>query len=309
MAERKAKPEPKASDAAVPSIESATAAINAELPVVEAPKLGAGATPSEAADASGGEVVSGPAPAAGGAAQSEAADASAGEPAAAAAPASIATAASTPASSAAAAPAPAAADARSSRFTLLAATLALAAALGAVAGSLSASAIAHLWPAAAAARENVADAGAAPALKAELSAFKASLDAAGRNSGSQFAKLAERLDRVEHAQIDPTLKLAQIAAAIDRLEKRSAAAPETTGSIAPATPSAAADAKPSERILQDWVVEDVRGNRALVESRYGGVFTVTSGSTLPGLGHVEAIKRQDGGWIVVTERGLITSGR
>lgn len=297
MAERKAKPEPKASDAAVPAVEPAKAAINAELPVVEAPKLGAGEAQSEVADASAGTVLSGPAPATAGAALSEAAEASAGEPAAAAA------------SIAAAAPVPAAAAPPPSRFALLAATLALAAALGSVAGSLSTSAIARLWPKAAAARVHVADAGTAPALKAELSALKAGLDTAARNSGSQFAKLAERLDRVEHAQIDPTPKLAQIAAAIDRLEKRSAAAPETTGSIAPATPPAAADAKPPERILQDWVVEDVRGNRALVESRYGGVFTVTSGSTLPGLGHVEAIKRQDGGWIVVTERGLITSGR
>ena len=56
-------------------------------------------------------------------------------------------------------------------------------------------------------------------------------------------------------------------------------------------------------------MQDVRNGRAMVESRYGGVFVVGSGSFLPGLGRVEAVKRQDGEWVVVTARGLITSGR
>jgi len=50
----------------------------------------------------------------------------------------------------------------------------------------------------------------------------------------------------------------------------------------------------------------VRRGRALVENSYGGVFAVAAGSTLPGLGVVESIKRQDGQWVVVTARGVIT---
>ncbi len=65
----------------------------------------------------------------------------------------------------------------------------------------------------------------------------------------------------------------------------------------------------TDRILQDWVVQEVQGGRALVENRYGGVFDVGSGSTLPGVGRVDQIKRQDGQWLVLTERGTITSGR
>ena len=59
----------------------------------------------------------------------------------------------------------------------------------------------------------------------------------------------------------------------------------------------------------DWIVQDVQNGRAMVASRYGGVFEVGAGSVLPGLGRVEAVKRQDGKWIVVTARGMITSGR
>jgi len=53
----------------------------------------------------------------------------------------------------------------------------------------------------------------------------------------------------------------------------------------------------------------VQNGRALVESRYGGIFDVGAGSVLPGVGRVETVKRQGGQWIVITERGLITSGR
>jgi hypothetical protein len=51
----------------------------------------------------------------------------------------------------------------------------------------------------------------------------------------------------------------------------------------------------------------VRGRHALVENRQGDLFEITDDSTLPGVGRVEGIKRQDGQWVVVTARGLITS--
>jgi hypothetical protein len=81
-----------------------------------------------------------------------------------------------------------------------------------------------------------------------------------------------------------------------------AAGPETTGTV-PNAPSAPAEAK----ILANWILHGVRGKRALVENRHGDVFEITADSTLPGLGRVEGIKRQDGQWVVVTARGLITS--
>jgi len=208
-----------------------------------------------------------------------------------------------------------AAPSRSSRFALLAASLALAAGLGAVVGSLSASGLAHFSPVAAAApKSGMAEANALQAVKAELaefSALKASLDGTARNANSQFAKIVDRLDRVERAQIEPAAKIAHMAEAIDRLEKKNvmaaaSAAPETTGAISNKQPAAPAEAKLPDKILENWVVQDVRRGRALVENSYGGVFAVAAGSVLPGLGVVESIKRQDGQWVVVTARGVIT---
>jgi hypothetical protein len=57
------------------------------------------------------------------------------------------------------------------------------------------------------------------------------------------------------------------------------------------------------------VVQDVHAGRALVEGRFEGVFDVGAGSVLPGLGRVEAVKRQDGQWLVVTAKGVIASVR
>jgi hypothetical protein len=43
---------------------------------------------------------------------------------------------------------------------------------------------------------------------------------------------------------------------------------------------------------------------ALIEGR-SGVYEVHTGDPVPGLGRVDAIRRQDGRWVVVTSKGLI----
>jgi hypothetical protein len=208
-----------------------------------------------------------------------------------------------------------AAQPRSWRFALLAATITLAAAVGSFVGSLTGAGFGRLMPETAPSA-TTADAGSIlHAMKselAELSAMKSNLDGSIRNANTQFVAIAERLDRVERAATNPAAQLAHIADAVDRLNKINAA-PETTGSIAPMTtaPMTTPPAEPKivDRIVEDWVVQDVHGDRALVEGRNGSLFEVGAGSILPGVGRVEAVKRQDGQWVVVTARGVITSGR
>ncbi len=218
----------------------------------------------------------------------------------------------------------AAPSSRLSRFGLLAASVSMAAAIGSFAATLTAVGVGHVNTvsvASAPAPEpstGTADANSvAKALKAqlaELNAMKSSLDSATHYANAQFNSISDRLEKVEHAQTDPA-QLAHIADSVDRLTRLNTTVPETTGSIAPPAQSATAAAptpaepKITDRILEDWVLEDVHGDRALVASRYGGEFLVTPGSVLPGAGHVDAVKRQDGQWVVVTARGLIVEGR
>ena len=47
----------------------------------------------------------------------------------------------------------------------------------------------------------------------------------------------------------------------------------------------------------------------MLRSRVGGMVEVEPGDVLPGLGRIEAIRRQDGHWVVITSKGMITSMR
>lgn len=128
-------------------------------------------------------------------------------------------------------------------------------------------------------------------LESELGTIRTSVDA--KATGGQLAKIAERIDRAERAQAEPAAKLAKLSETVERLEKA-----DVTGAIAP-------DAKPAQPpIIQGWSVRDVYDGVAVVQSRYG-LIEVERGDALPGLGRVEAIRKQDGRWLVVTAKGLI----
>jgi hypothetical protein len=59
-------------------------------------------------------------------------------------------------------------------------------------------------------------------------------------------------------------------------------------------------------IVEGWILRDVSDGVATVEGRQG-IFEVFAGDPLPGVGPVDAIRRQDGRWVVVTRRGLIVA--
>jgi hypothetical protein len=209
---------------------------------------------------------------------------------------------------------------RVNRFTLLAAALALSAGLGGMVGVLAAASFVRsdAAPSAVAGRTGLEE---YQALKesvvqarVDLAAMKASVDAGNRNAGAQLTKLGERIDRMERSQAEPVAKLNKAIDTLDRLARADAAAQarDVTGSITPpaaAVPAAAAAAARPTGGLDGWVVRDVRRGTALIEGRMG-VIEVDQGDIVPGLGRVDAIRKQpDGRWVVVTTRGLITSAR
>ena len=61
-------------------------------------------------------------------------------------------------------------------------------------------------------------------------------------------------------------------------------------------------------VVDGWVVRDVYRGTALIEGRMG-VIEVDQGDVVPGLGRVDAIRKQDGRWVVVTPKGLIMPAR
>jgi hypothetical protein len=187
----------------------------------------------------------------------------------------------------------AASPTHSSRFLQLAATVAFIAAFSSFVGAVSGAGFAHFYYPAVPAAQNEqlsADTTALQQLTGQLAALKTEVDSTMRGTNGQYSKIADRLDR------------------LDQHFASTASSSDITGSIAASPTTESAQPKTTDRILQDWAVRDVQNGRALVESRYGGIFDVGTGSVLPGVGRVDSIKRQDGQWIVLTARGTITSG-
>ena len=150
-------------------------------------------------------------------------------------------------------------------------------------------------------------------LKKSVDTLKAELDALRSNNNSALAQLNAKLDKPGN---DPSPKLSDIAARLDRIEKQ-VSSPAATESIAAPVRAAPAPAQqtiqaqtvdkplPKPVTLGNWIVRDVYDGIALVEGREGGVREVAPGEFLPGAGEVRSIQRRGRTWIVVTSRGII----
>jgi hypothetical protein len=209
---------------------------------------------------------------------------------------------------------------QTSRFALLATAVAGAAVLGSLIGSLASAGLSGIWAISApdsgfAQSKTLTDSVAQ--LSSQVAALRASLEAANRTATTQLTRMADRFDRAERSQSDLSAKFAKISETVDRLDHRpatpvpaaaTAGAPDTTGSIPDNRAAQPADVKMPGKTVDGWFIRDVYRGHALVESPLGA-FDVIPGTQLPGLGRVENVLRQDGRWIVVTPKGLITSMR
>ena len=198
------------------------------------------------------------------------------------------------------------------RYASLAASLALSAVIGGLAGAavtITSSDDEPSTAAIAAIDANRALRDSLTKLESEVATLRTGMASVQRTTGTQIGKLSERIDRAEKAQAEPTAKLAKVMETLDRLEHR---APQSQQAAAPAaqpapdaTGSVAAKQEVQPPPAEGWRLLDVYGGYAIVENRAGRLFEVTTGSNLPTLGRVEAIKREDGKVMVVTRNGVI----
>lgn len=163
-------------------------------------------------------------------------------------------------------------------------------------------------------------------VKNGLDGLRAKFESATAQSNVSMAQITARLDRLQRQEAmleKPPEKLHHA--------EKSVGGPIMTGSIAapaaahgtvvaaasamPALPKGearllgpATQAKKRPHLLADWVVRDVYQGIALVEGPNGAI-EVARGEVIPGAGRVEAIERKNGGWIVVTNRGVVGSLR
>ncbi|MDD1531619.1 hypothetical protein C7U92_30190 [Bradyrhizobium sp. WBOS7] len=216
------------------------------------------------------------------------------------------------------------------RLSAMAAVVAIAAGVGAISGALATAGMMH-FASPAQAPVQVTDTSALDAsvarIDADLVALKANVEHSSKTGLSQFNRANDRLDKLEKAQAEPLARIAKLSEAVDKLRVTPPAAPaqaaaaaapakEITGSVAPtqvATAAAAAPvaAAPKPEVgrlptVEGWRLRNAGNGGALIEGR-DGLYEVYPGDPIPGVGRVDAIRRQDGRWVVVTSKGLIVA--
>jgi hypothetical protein len=212
------------------------------------------------------------------------------------------------------------------RLAALAAVVALAALAGALGGAMATASLQHFASndAAVAPSGNSGLETSVARIDADVVALKAGVEHTSKMGMSQFNKTSDRLDKLEKAQAESSAKLAKLGETVEKPHVTPPATPvaaatpqaakEVTGTITPPAPAqtatataSKADAKPEVGrlpVIDSWVLQDVSRGGALIEGRQG-VYEVYAGDVVPGLGRIDAVRRQDGRWVVVTSRGLI----
>jgi hypothetical protein len=220
-------------------------------------------------------------------------------------------------------------------FLATAAMLAFATIAGAIGGAFATTGLTRFADAAATPPANGALEASIARIDSDILALKAGLEHTTKTSVSQFNKTGDRLDKIEKAQAEPNAKLARLTEAVDKLRAAPAAAPapaapataaatpaapkEVTGSVTPpvvaaATPAPSASPPPATPprpevarmpTVEGWTLADVGYGGALIRGRRG-TYEVYAGDYVPGVGRIDAIRKQDGQWVVITSKGLIT---
>ena len=208
------------------------------------------------------------------------------------------------------------------RFSAMAAVVALATVAGAVGGALATTGLGYVMGGNSVVANTSALESSVARIDADIVALKASVEHTSKMGMSQFNKASDRLDKVEKAQAEPAAKLAKLSDAVDKLRAQAAPAPvaavpaaarDVTASITPPATAAAPVPLPAPKpeiarlpTVEGWVLRDAGHGSALIEGRQG-IFEVYAGDPVPGLGRVDAIRKQDGKWVVVTSKGLIVA--
>jgi hypothetical protein len=212
------------------------------------------------------------------------------------------------------------------RLSAMAAVAALATIAGALGGVLATTGMTHVADvsAAIAPSGNPALEAAVARIDADILALKSGLEQTSKAGMAQFNKTSDRLERIEKAQAEPAAKLVKLSEAVEKLRTAPAVMTaaqtpkDVPGSVTPppgtaplpmpAAP-AIASATPKTEVgklptVDGWHLADVGYGGALIQNRRG-TYEVYAGDFVPGLGRIEAIRKQDGRWVVVTSKGLI----
>ena len=150
-----------------------------------------------------------------------------------------------------------------------------------------------------------------------LDGLRTAVDFSSKATSDRFGRFAENLDRIERVSSSSTVKLDKLAQAQAQAPTTvasqpqspampmmaSAAAPEVTGSVAPAERTSA-----PRKAVKGWSVRQAYEGIAILQGP-NGVVEAVLGQQVPSLGRIEEIRNENGRLVVETSGGAIYSPR
>jgi hypothetical protein len=146
-----------------------------------------------------------------------------------------------------------------------------------------------------------------------LDGLRTSVDLSSKATTDRFGRFADNLDRIERASSSSTAKL-------DRLAQAAVSAPpqppaqsmpmtsggsgiDTTGSLLPSERASA-----PKKVVKGWSVRQAYEGIAILQGPNGLVEAIL-GQQVPGLGHIEGIRNENGRLLVLSSSGAILPAR
>src|SRR5436305_261371 len=146
-----------------------------------------------------------------------------------------------------------------------------------------------------------------------LDGLRTSVDLSSKATTDRFGRFADNLDRIERASSSSTAKL-------DRLAQAAVSAPpqapaqsmpmtsgssgiDTTGSLLPSERASA-----PKKVVKGWSVRQAYEGIAILQGPNGLVEAIL-GQQVPGLGHIEEIRNENGRLLVLSSSGAILPAR
>lgn len=149
-----------------------------------------------------------------------------------------------------------------------------------------------------------------------LDGLRTAVDQSSKATSDRFGRFAENLDRIERVSSSSTAKLDRLAQVQVQPQTPAAAqpspampmmasvaAPETTGSVAPAERSSA-----PRKVVKGWSVRQAYEGIAILQGP-SGVVEAVLGQQVPNLGRIEEIRNENGRLVVETSGGVVYSAR
>lgn len=153
-----------------------------------------------------------------------------------------------------------------------------------------------------------------------LDGVRTAVDLSSKATTDRFGRFADNLDRIERVSSSSTAKLDKLAQAQAGLSALANSQPQPPALSMPVVASAASSGDPTgsvslpesaslpKKVVKGWFVRQAYEGIAILQGP-NGVVEAVLGQQVPGLGHIDEIKNENGRLVVLSSAGAILSAR